>query len=315
MESPVQRLRVKKKTRAWILGRVIIKPYSPPLGAKDRVVKRETKQHGHTGRRRAQRPALSPIHQGGEADGEHSDQLSLPFTSEVRQTASRATSPLSLSPVRWGRRRAQRPALSLSLSPLPSKVKQTASTATSFHSLSLVRWGKRPSQRPALSPFPQWGEAYSEHSDQLSLIFPSEVRQTANTATSSLSHSPLSEADGEHSEQLSLPFTSEVRQIASRATSSLSLSQVRWGRRRAQRPALSLSLCPVRWGRRRAQRPAFSPFHQSGEANGQHSDQLSLPFPSEVRQTASTATSSLSLSPMRWGRRKTQRPALSPYPK
>ena len=212
MESPVQRLRVKKKTRAWILGRVIIKPYSPPLGAKDRVVKRETKQHGHTGRRRAQRPALSPIHQGGEADGEHSDQLSLPFTSEVRQTASRATSPLSLSPVRWGRRRAQRPALSLSLSLYP------------------VRWSRRRAQRPAFTPFHWSGEANGLHSDQLSLPFPSEVRHIASTATSSHSFSP------------------------------------------------------VRWGRRRTQRPALSPIHHW------------------VRQTASTANSSHSLSPVRWGR-------------
>ena len=216
------------------------------------------------GRREAQRPAFSPYPQWGEAAGEYRNQLSLPYPSEVRQTGSIATSSLSLSLVRWGSRRAQRPAFS----PYPSEVRQTASIATSSLSLSPVRWGRRRAQRPAFSPFPQWGETDGEQSDQLSLAIPSEVSQTASTATSSLSLSPLrrgrlraerpavspfpqwSEADGEHRDQLSLPIPSEVRQTASKATSSFSLSRVRWGRRRTATSCLSLS--PVRWGRWRA---------------------------------------------------------------
>ena len=304
------------------------------------------------GRRRAQRAALSPFPQWGEADGQHSDQHSLPIPNEVKQTAIKATSSLFLSPQRWGRRRAQRQALSpypkwgeedgeqsdqLSL-PYPSEVRQTGSIATSSLSISQVRWGRRRAQRPTFSPYPQWGEGDGELGDLLALPNPSEERQTASTATSFFSLSPVRWGRRRAQRPAFSPYPQWGEADASTATSSLSLSSVRWGKPQGQQPALSpfpqwgeedgqhsdqlslpflsemrkaasiatssLSLSPVKWGKRRAQRPTLSPFPHWGEADGEHSDQLSFHFPSEVRQTVSTATSSLSLSSVRWGKRR-----------
>ena len=224
-----------------------------------------------------------------------------------------------LSPVRWGRRRAQQPAFS----PYPQRGEADATTATSSLSLTPVRWGRGSAQRPALSTFPQWGEADGQHSDQHSLPIPNEVKQTAIKATSSLFLSPhrwgrrraqrqdlspyskWGEEDSEQSDQLSLPYPSEVRQTGSIATSSLSIS-------RSKRPALSSF--PHR-GEENGERPSLSPYPKWSEENGEQSDQLSLPFPIEAKQTASTTISSLSISPVRWGRRQTPRPVFSPYPK